>query len=168
MTATETATQASARIRREIKTTLGLNSRDVGVRTELYSMGSSIYVTIKTMRAFEHRARISELVHDAARVSYDGYTGEILSGGNRFSHFGYSEACRDAVAARNIEAMEAARAELGEDPQPGEWVRVPGTTSLALGFSADYHQLEVFDLEGHERRLVNSTTEAAFVAETLN
>lgn len=90
----------------------GWNSRMIGVRSHLYSMGSSIYVTIKhpsiPMAAAEH------IAEGAENIRRDGY-GEILSGGNRYVHVEHSSECRAILASQHLEAVKATLTELPEE-----------------------------------------------------
>lgn len=84
MTTTEYISPAeSARlIRSELKTRYGWTSRQVSVKSESYSMGSSIDIKIKvpgiSIAAVEEIASQQENIHRCEM------TGEILGGGNRF------------------------------------------------------------------------------------
>lgn len=73
-------TERAAEIRKELKAK-GWNTRQVSVRTHLYSMGSSIYVTIKNPAIPLNEVKAIANAHE--RIDRDQF-GDILSGGNRF------------------------------------------------------------------------------------
>lgn len=91
-----TPAEDAAEIRKAYKAR-GWNSRDVSVRAEQFSMGSSINVTIKDPRVdWREAERIAEGKERIARCEI---TGEILSGGNRYVHVRHSEECKRAMGA---------------------------------------------------------------------
>lgn len=80
--------QAAARIRKALKAELGLTSRQVSVRSERYSMGSSIDVYIK--EPLVSKEKVQEIADRERKVRYCEASGEVLSGGNRFVDVQYS------------------------------------------------------------------------------
>ncbi len=83
-----TPAEAAKTVRQALKDELGLTSRDVSVRSERYSLGSSVHVTIKTKGV-----RLSEVERIANRVQKIRrceFTGDILGGGNRYVHVRYA------------------------------------------------------------------------------
>lgn len=87
-----TTTEHAAEIRADLKRA-GMTSRDVSVRKESYSMGSSIYVTAKNPRVRLDEVRAIAEPHE--RIRYCQATGEILGGGNMYMHVEYD---REALA----------------------------------------------------------------------
>lgn len=69
-------------IRSELKTRYGWTSRQVSVKSDSYSLGSSIDITIKApgipVKVVEEVAKEQERIHRCE------YSGEILGGGNRY------------------------------------------------------------------------------------
>ncbi len=70
----------------------GINSRQVSVRADNYSMGSSIDVTIRD--AAISPGQVVPVAYKVERVDRCEITGEILSGGNTYVHVAYSEDVR--------------------------------------------------------------------------
>lgn len=89
--------ESAAAIRRELKTRYGWTSRDVSVKSDVYSMGSSLRVLIKNPAVSVSKVR--EVANEYERVRYDEASGEILSGGNRFLDVDYA---RDVVNAISV------------------------------------------------------------------
>lgn len=89
-------TDAAAAIRSELKT-LGITSRQVSVRTDSYSLGSSIDIRIKD--ASVPLSVVREVAERFEEVRRCEVTGEILSGGNRFVDVAYTSEVLDAVGA---------------------------------------------------------------------
>lgn len=83
-------TERAAMIRAQIKRELGATSRQVSVKTDLYSMGSSINVLIKD--ASVSMADVTRIAMAHERVDRCSMTGDILSGGNRYIHVDYCQA----------------------------------------------------------------------------
>ena len=98
----------AAQLRAALKSK-GWNSRDVSIRADSYSLGSSIRVTIKNPAVPLHV--VKALAGNHERIHRDGY-GEILGGGNRFVDVSYSSACVEILARRHIEALETAETAL--------------------------------------------------------
>lgn len=82
MTATWTsATEDAAKIRTALKAQ-GITSRQVSVKSESFSMGSAIDITIKAPGI--SKSRVEKIANAYEQISRDEVTGEILSGGNRY------------------------------------------------------------------------------------
>lgn len=101
-------TDHAAAIRQTLKT-FGITSRQVSVKTDVYSMGSSIRVSIKDPAISSQLVTMVAEGHES--ISRDQF-GEILSGGNRFVFVGYSHEAAKALAAPYIAAVEAAVAQV--------------------------------------------------------
>ncbi len=104
-----TTTESAAEIRAAYKRK-GWSSRMVSVRTEYFSMGSAIQVTIKSPDVDESEAK--RIAEGAERIHRCQVTGEILGGGNRYVSVGHSEGCREIMARRHLAALTDALAEL--------------------------------------------------------
>jgi microcompartment protein CcmK/EutM len=108
-----TVADAAAKIRTALKG-YGYTSRDISVKSESFSMGSAIRVTIKNAAVPLSLVRlVAEAHEDISRCSV---TGDILSGGNRYVTISFSTEARAALAAKHLPAVEAAIATLREDP----------------------------------------------------
>lgn len=98
-----TAAQDAARIRKTLKAAKIANTRQVSIRARSYSLGSSIDVVIH-----DHTVDIKEvrtIAQSAEHVRRCEYSGEILSGGNRYLSVSYSDAAAEAFAAVNADAI---------------------------------------------------------------
>lgn len=92
----ESATEAAARLRSLCKAE-GWNARDVTIKGEHYSMGSSITATIRSTRV--RTSRLKAILDTAERISRCSVTGEILSGSNRYVHIYRTRDVEAALAA---------------------------------------------------------------------
>ncbi len=93
----------AATIRAALKKIYKITSRQVSVKTHVYSMGSSLYINIH-----DHRIDIKEVKNIAdgkESIGYDEATGEILSGGNRFVGVKYSDKAAESFLADNQEMV---------------------------------------------------------------
>ena len=122
-------TDRAAQIRAAFKAK-GWTSRDISVRAEYYSMGSSIHVVIKNPDVpFEP---VERAANEHERIDRCEYSGEILSGGNRFVHVSYSTEARAILTARYADVVNLAKAEL--DARPDSNCLIPiGSTTYMLG-----------------------------------
>ena len=109
MNAYLSTTDRAATIRKELKSKHGWTSRDVSVRADYYSMGSSIRVVIKNPAVVKDT--VTAIVEQHESIDRDA-SGEILSGGNRFVDVSYSHDACDVLRARTIDAVRAAEVEL--------------------------------------------------------
>lgn len=105
--------EAAAHIRSELKK-LGISSRKVSVKSDLYSMGSSIRILIKDGSI--KKSTVEKIARGAEQIHWDHFAGEILSGGNRFVDVEYS---MEALAPLRAE-FEAAIGALPTDGTVGE------------------------------------------------
>lgn len=101
-----TTTEHAAAIRKELKARHGWTSRQVSVRAEHYSMGSSLHVVVKDP-SIPLRA-VKAIAGQAESIRRCEVTGEILSGGNRYVHVRYSSDAQEAHAARFFEPVSQA------------------------------------------------------------
>ena len=105
-------TDAAKAIRAEYKRR-GWSSKMIGVRSHLYSMGSSIYVTIKHPSI--PMVEAERIAMEAESVRRCEITGDILNGGNRYVHVNHTDECREILAGRYLEAVRDAVARLPEE-----------------------------------------------------
>ena len=99
-----TTTEAAKTIRAALKMR-GITSRQVSVRSDLYSLGSTIRVTIKDAAvSFDV---VKEIAQGHQRVSRCEITGEILGGGNRYVTVDYADGAIDVFAEEVRAAIEA-------------------------------------------------------------
>lgn len=95
--------ERAAELRKTLKEH-GWNGRKVSVRTEYYSMGSSIHVTVR-----DPEVPISEIRKIAAGfedISRDEATGDILSGGNTYVDVRVSDSVRETYRGRWLSTVE--------------------------------------------------------------
>lgn len=100
---------ASTRIRADLKAA-GYGVREVSVRNDSYSMGSSVNVTVK--RAEVPLCIVTEIAERQQDIRRDE-SGEILGGGNMFVHVDYAHGVLDAYAALVTKQIEAGRVTFG-------------------------------------------------------
>jgi len=152
----QTPAEAAAEVRAAFKAR-GWGQRQVGVRAESYSMGSSLHVTIKSPDVdFEVARQIAE---GKERIDRCYRSGEILSGGNRFVHVKHSDECKAIIARRHLGALERAVLALEATPDGkslGAHVPIEGT-HVQLAWSQTYHSFELVTRDG-PRWLVHNTT----------
>lgn len=112
-----TVAEAAKIIRKRIKDELGANSKQVSVRSSSYSMGSSISVRIKDPSV--NYAAVEAIANRQESISRCEYSGEILSGGNRYVSVEYDSGACDEYAAV-LEAAFEASGKLLNIKVPGE------------------------------------------------
>lgn len=158
------AANAAAQVRAAIKSELGFNSRDVSVRCDNFSLGSSVDVTIKSAEAFDARARVEALARGAENVRRCEATGEILSGGNRYVSIDYSAACREIIARRHVDAVAAAIEDFGRSGMAaGQWVEIKGTGGVFLTLeSGDWIAENLEAEQPGQRAMARTADELAF------
>lgn len=122
-------TEHAANIRAILKSKHMITSRQVSVRADHFSMGSSINVTIKDPNLSHDM--IANIANEAESIRRCEYSGEILSGGNRYVSVGYSREALAVIAARWSNEVERAALELSQASE-NSLVMIPGTT-LRLG-----------------------------------
>lgn len=94
----------------------GWNRTAISVRNDSYSMGSSMRVKINRPDLVTDYAEAERLANAGESISRCQISGEILSGGNRYVDFGFSDEALEMIAAPFVAASAAAmeKAE-GED-----------------------------------------------------
>lgn len=130
-------TDRAAAIRAALKAK-GWSTRKVSVRSHYYSMGSSIYVTVKDPDI--PLTEVSAIAEPHERIDRCAYSGEILSGGNRYVSTSYSSEAEAAIRARHAVLLdataEALKAESDRALLPlGETGLLMGKTGNGFGFT---------------------------------
>lgn len=109
----------------------GWTSRDISVKIDTYSMGSSIDVRVKRMGIpFDVVERIAKGAESVRRCEYSG---EILSGGNRYVSVSYTHEAADAIQDHYKAALTAAADALKADPSDNSLHPIAGTDGFLLG-----------------------------------
>jgi hypothetical protein len=142
----------------------GYSSRDVSVRNP---NGGSVTATIRAPHVDPDAVR--EALAIVERIHRDDATGEILSGGNVFTHVEWSPSARAAKAAPMLAAATAAWA-ASEDRSLernsfGAYSDIDGAPGYFLGWNGSYHARELIRASGDGRtafRLVYSAADLAF------
>lgn len=120
-----TAAEDAAKIRAAYKAR-GWNARHVSVRSETYSMGSSITVRLKSLVVDEAEARrIAEAEEQIDRCKV---TGEILSGANRYVSVGWSREARAELLAPWLGPIKQAAARVAGNVH----AEIPGAEGWTL------------------------------------
>ncbi len=101
-----TATESAAMIRKALKRDHGWTGRQVSVRSEYYSMGSSIHVRIKDPSV--NPALVRKVAGCHQRVRRCEISGEILSGGNMFVNVSWDHDVLRTMSAQYLDAVETA------------------------------------------------------------
>lgn len=102
----KTVRESAAEIRAALKAKHGWTSRDVSVVSDSYSGGSSIHIKIKSPTV--SKLAVEKIANGEEHVRYCEYSGEILSGGNRFVFVDYAEEALAALGAPYVAAVSAA------------------------------------------------------------
>lgn len=132
----------------------GWTARDISVRIDSYSLGSSIDVRIKNPNVSFTVAKTLAERHEVVRRC--DITGEILGGGNRYVSVGYSYEAADVIKAKYAEVLTAADRALTADPSDNSLHPI-GDTGYLLGKSSngygrslwkDGHITEAYDAAG--------------------
>lgn len=88
----------------------GWTSRDISVKSQYFSMGSSIDVRVKNPAV--PLATVTAMANDHESIRRCELTGEILSGGNCYVHVGYSHEAAAQIEAQYADVLSAAALEL--------------------------------------------------------
>lgn len=108
----ESATEAAASVRAAFKAR-GWTSRQVSVRSEYFSMGSAINVTLKDGSIPFHV--VKAVAEGKEKIDRDGF-GEILSGCNRYVSVTVTPVAAQVKSRRYVQAVERAVALLNDPP----------------------------------------------------
>jgi len=123
-----TTKQLAAQIRATIKSELGLNSRQVSIRTRYASMMSAIDATIKDATVTnEQFAAIERIVEGSESIRRCEFSGEILGGGNRYTSVRWSSEARRERAQQFVDVLSAAIEELDGLGSSSALVPIEGT-----------------------------------------
>jgi hypothetical protein len=133
----KTTAEQSAEIRETLKREHGWSSRQVSVKSHVYSMGSSINVTIKDPAI--PLSVVKAIAEKAEHIRYDEYAGEILSGGNQFVFVKYSQEAEEALAAPYVEAAREAIAAIKEN-----YLERVGSTPFLVGHGQNSYLVTVW------------------------
>lgn len=131
-------------VRKALKDELGLNARQVSVRSPHWG---SIYVTIKTADA--SFAKVEEIAKRVEHVRRCEYSGDILCGGNTFVNVEFDDAVVEKAAENPAitKAVEEAKA------KPGFCIDVDGTNGVSLSYDDCQNYILVWNNEGIPQRL---------------
>lgn len=160
MTTYTSTTDHAADIRQTLKARYGWTSRDVSVRAESYSMGSSIHVRIKNPAVAIEPVRA--IAMQSEDISRDERTGEILSGGNRFVYVSYTADALTALAAPHVDAVRRAKQDL-EHSSDHTLIPIDGTEFL-LGKGHSGYGLAIWDRNTHRAEVMDEHGAAQYVA----
>ena len=94
----KTTTEYAAEIRATLKREHEWTSRQISVRADSFSMGSSIDVVIRDPEI--PLATVKAIAEQAERIRRCEYSGEILSGGNRYVSVKYSDEAERVIGKR--------------------------------------------------------------------
>jgi hypothetical protein len=100
------ATEHAAQIRSTLKKSHGWTSRQVSVRAEYFSLGSSIDVIVKDPAI--PLPVVKAVAEQAESIRRCEISGEILGGGNRYVSVRYSHEAQATIGARYVEAVQRA------------------------------------------------------------
>ena len=142
-------------IRHQLKTELGLTQKDVSVRAHSYSMGASIYVTLKTTRG--SLDAVSAIARQHEHVRYCEVSGDILSGGNTYVQVRYDRDVLKSEAAKYTEMV--AGLDVG-DFKVMSLVSVRRATAIVYLVGAPW-------MRGGARQAFGANEAAELLAETL-
>ena len=136
-------TDHAAQLRAALKAK-GWTSRDISVRADYYSLGSSIRVVIKNPAVPLNTVKALAESHE--RIDRDGY-GEILGGSNRFVDVSYDATTINILARRHIEALETAETKLKVS---SENTLIPiGSTGYFLGRAYNGSDVSLWSKTSH-------------------
>jgi hypothetical protein len=152
--------ERSAEIRKRLKAQ-GITSRQVSVRTDTYSLGSSIYITIKDAKITE--TLVDEIAREHEKIDRCFASGEILSGGNRFVFIDYDNDLVRQEGEKLLETAEKAKAELAELSH-GTGVEF-GDTGLLLFKANGGHGYQIRHKERHLKGATQTMEEARWIAQ---
>jgi hypothetical protein len=121
-------------IRKNIKSILGFNARQVSVRAESFAGGSSVTIVIKVPAA---KSKIEEIAKAGERIDHCSVTGEILAGANTYVHVSYGDGVLESIYGEYLDLIKA----LAEDP--GKLLRLPGAfEEYTICFLDDCYHVE--------------------------
>ena len=147
----KSTTDEAKELRTELKEKLGANSRQVSVRTEYYSMGSSIHVWVKDPEI--SLPAVKQIAKKAERISRCPITGDILSGGNTYVSVNYT---REALAARTAKVIDQVQAAADRHTEDSNQLEKIGDGPFMVGrrngryslWNDEGHVIEAYDVDG--------------------
>ncbi len=146
-----TAAESAAKVREALRKELGLTSRDVSVRCDNFSMGSAVRVRIK--RIGIDFAKVREIAQREENIRRCEYSGEILSGGNRYVSVDFDHHVDDVEIERLLPIVEAAPV-VG----PNAWTEIEGFEGGYLR----HHPNDRYEVSvGHRTQWANNARQAA-------
>jgi hypothetical protein len=118
----------AARIRGTLKTKHTITSRQVSVRSDNYSLGSAIRITVNDPTV---SAKLVEAIASPSEHIDRDQFGDILNGGNRYVDVSYTDAALEVIGQRYLAVVQAAAAELdAAGERPSCLIPVAGTPFL--------------------------------------
>lgn len=147
---TKNTTDRAAEIRAALKAK-HITSRQVSVRADYFSMGSSITITIKDANV--RASVVSAIANQHESISRCHLTGEILSGGNRYVSVSYASATLEEMAARYLPQVAAAVAQITDNAL----IPVEGTPFMV---GRGNYGLSVWGESGHLQACYDAATVA--------
>ncbi len=120
------ATEKAKDIRTELKKRYGWTGKQVSVKSDHYSLGSSINVRIKDPAVWIKQ--VEDIAESKEEVRRDEWTGEILGGGNLYVNVNYEHAALKVRAARYLADVQEVAGQL--EAGTSSLLRIPGTPYL--------------------------------------
>ena len=121
-----TTTEHAAAIRTTLKREHGWTGRQVSIRAEYFSLGSSIEITVKDPAV--PLPVVKAAAQGAEHVRRCEVTGEILGGGNRYVSVRYSHEALQIIGRRYADAVQRAVNQV--EPESNRLMKVEGTPFL--------------------------------------
>lgn len=149
----------AAEIRKALKAH-GWTSRDVSVRSDIYSMGSSIDIRIKN--ADVPSAVVKALASGHESIRYDEYSGEILSGGNRYVSVVYDEVASNVHRDRYLAVVEAAVAKIS-----GSFIIPVEGTPFGVATGSNGWGVSVWGEHSHKAATMNAAEAARWIGAAM-
>ncbi len=153
-------TERAALIRAALKKEHGWTGRDVSVRADHYSMGSAIRISIKNPDV--PLAAVKAIAEPHEDISYDQFSGEILSGGNRFVTINYAHEACETLTERRLPQVREAIAKLTE-ASDNSLFPVPGTDYL-IGRGQHGWGFSLWQDHGHKAEVNDERAAALYIA----
>jgi hypothetical protein len=154
-------TRASAVLLRKKLKEAGYNSRKVSVKTDFYSMGSSINATVRDASVDDKI--VGTLCKEAECISYCDSSGEILGGGNTFVKFYVTDEVTTERSAKYLDIAEEIVVKLNE-----LHTEVVYDDTMSFRRTSPYDvSIEYSDLSGRNLYLPQSEHAAATIANMI-
>jgi hypothetical protein len=142
-------------IRAALKAELGYNTRQVSVRLDHYSLGHSVYFTIRDPNVdYEAVKRFAE--GRVESVSRCEYSGEILGGGNTYTHVEIADKVATAWAAPYVHAILKAERK-SREASKGCGTALEGREGLWLFRDDHGYRVHVYDDKTQKRTFESGT-----------